>query len=1152
MSGNRVPTLLIGLGGLGSQIVKKTYKQMTDYDKNYVSFLCFDTNVHDLEEIEKEGIPFVQTSTNAIVGNYLKKNTDALEWFPSNSFLLSKPMSDGAGQIRAVSRLASEASEVAGDFSPVKAAIDKINRISGDQIRKNVKVMIVCSICGGTGAGMAIQIPFYIRELLQKEANIGRVLIRGLFVGPDIVEDRQKDGYSKDAVYVNAYACIKELNAFYGAQVKPQNQVLFNIPHYTKEEYDITAPEDERKANPIPYDFTFILERNNAYGQVMDSMDDYLELASDIVKLQLFTPLSGRMYSIEDNKIIGLMAKHGMNRYCGSGLARAVYPYEDIIKYIACRWSSDFIKNFWYKIDESFGGAQGQSRKQRNLDPSVVLLKLKDHYITQFEELTKDPSSTAQFKSLRAECVHVIKNDDDKTTKMIDKADWYVKAVEDYIFACSDSKDILAYSEACKPSESEMRLDSGTDTEMNRVMNAISSYEEAIGSLINNQSIVAADNIVPSELAGRSFLNKEYSLIALIQDLHPLSARYLMYKIRDRFSELLKEYKSKSDGRRFDVISSHDFDESTEEIDDPRQALEKRRPKNSLYHYFPFMGKDFLEIVDEFIVAANEQRREWDSFRQERLAERVYREVLRRIDALITLYEKMFSEIHARLDELDNEARIIENKHNIDEELTTHYVYASSEMKKKAYAKFCRNSFLDEQEQPPEALKALFEKIYKEFENTEKRNQTEKTDSDEVQFVTDMKHVFKDSILKNLNAVVRNAGNSDINIGIIRAMEAEIQEKRPENKKRDEHGNLIKVSIEELRTEIGTILIRSQPFISYDLDGTPETAIYWGVNPYNLPKDINNEEEIDKSYRDELFTMTSQTSSSEVIDDVEFSINELICYQAIYGLEAKNLHKFNRESRAHMCYKTRINEISSSIFVQSYTSYGKSIIHPHLDKRWHQPAYMPALFREDEEKENQVAMEAFLISVTRGICFLAKNDADNERWHFYGGGISPIYEIKISKKPINTDYFAMYTSLGYNSKMVEEIEKYAALGLKQAKESNNYDVLSHPMMKSLIQNRDALSNENSNILNVFDLIYRLYLDSGSDKNLLPSILAVLSNYIYKYCLAIQSDVEIAISNYEKVTNEIYKHSKLSLAAENDQVAKLFSNVCKSENIPSLK
>jgi len=415
-----------------------------------------------------------------------------------------------------------------------------------------------------------------------------------------------------------------------------------------------------------------------------------------------------------------------------------------------------------------------------------------------------------------------------------------------------------------------------------------------------------------------------------------------------------------------------------------------------------------------------------------------------------------------------------------------------------------------------------------------------------------MKYVFNNSILSNLNAMVRETGNSDFNIGILQALKAEIQENRPEKKKRDEKGDLIEVTLDELKTEIGEILQRSKPFLSYDFDKTPEIAVYWGVNPTVLPKDITNEDEIDKSYRDMLFTMTKQTSSSDVIVDSEFSINELICYQAIYGLEAKNLHKFRSDSRAHICYKNRINEISSSIFVQAYTSYGKSIIHPHLDKRWHQPAYMPALFREDEEKENQVTMEAFLLSVSRGICFLAKNDADKERWHFYGGGISPIYEIKISKKPINTDYCALYTSLAYNPKMVEEIVKYAFLSLKQAQESHNYDVLTHPMMKSLIQKRDPLSKGNSNVLNVFDLIQQLYTDSGRDGKLASNMLEVLSNYIYKYCLAIQPSPELAKSNYEKITNEIRANTTLACTGGQGQIDTQFDAACKSANIPCLK
>ena len=62
---------------------------------------------------------------------------------------------------------------------------------------------------------MFIQIPFYVKKIIQKVLAIPNVMVRGMFVGPDIMAPIQPGDLNRQAVYVNAYACLKELNAFY-------------------------------------------------------------------------------------------------------------------------------------------------------------------------------------------------------------------------------------------------------------------------------------------------------------------------------------------------------------------------------------------------------------------------------------------------------------------------------------------------------------------------------------------------------------------------------------------------------------------------------------------------------------------------------------------------------------------------------------------------------------------------------------------------------------------------------------------------------------------------------------------------------------------------------------------------------------------------
>jgi hypothetical protein len=103
------PTLLVGLGGTGSDIVRKVYDHATEAQRANISFVIFDTDVNELKAISDAtpAIHTIQTSAKTTVGEYLNHDTYAKEaWFPVSRVLNGKALTEGAGQVRAISRLA--------------------------------------------------------------------------------------------------------------------------------------------------------------------------------------------------------------------------------------------------------------------------------------------------------------------------------------------------------------------------------------------------------------------------------------------------------------------------------------------------------------------------------------------------------------------------------------------------------------------------------------------------------------------------------------------------------------------------------------------------------------------------------------------------------------------------------------------------------------------------------------------------------------------------------------------------------------------------------------------------------------------------------------------------------------------------------------
>ena len=184
-------TLLVGLGGTGCIVVSRVMKMISNDDPT-IQFIGFDT---DINQEEAEGLPIVQTSSSATVGQLLMSEQDWGEWFPNNRILKARNMKTGAGQIRVLSRLAFSDTLRREQGSPVelKRALDALfshtqdteNERSRRPAQEEVKIMVVSSFAGGTGSGMFIQTSLFLRQYIRKHYHTD-CRIRGLFALPDV------------------------------------------------------------------------------------------------------------------------------------------------------------------------------------------------------------------------------------------------------------------------------------------------------------------------------------------------------------------------------------------------------------------------------------------------------------------------------------------------------------------------------------------------------------------------------------------------------------------------------------------------------------------------------------------------------------------------------------------------------------------------------------------------------------------------------------------------------------------------------------------------------------------------------------------------------------------------------------------------------
>ena len=68
----------------------------------------------------------------------------------------------------------------------------------------------------------------------------------------------------------------------------------------------------------------------------------------------MFSPVTADALSIEDNFILKLIDKGGMNRYAGAGMCRLLYPIKTAQEYVTLSVVRDLVQREWMLIDQEF------------------------------------------------------------------------------------------------------------------------------------------------------------------------------------------------------------------------------------------------------------------------------------------------------------------------------------------------------------------------------------------------------------------------------------------------------------------------------------------------------------------------------------------------------------------------------------------------------------------------------------------------------------------------------------------------------------------------------------------------------------------------------------------------------------------------------
>ena len=333
-----------------------------------------------------------------------------------------------SAQIRPLSRLAFAETISSNRLGVLMDAIQNLNIVSNNADAYNIRIMIVSSLAGGTGSGMFIQTAMFLRDYINN-TYAKNPLIRGLFALPDLFVNTLGSDVQAQSVYANAYGALKELNAIneiclshdpLAEQIKMKIDDLFD------------SERDRLNAGKKPFDFIFFVDNINSRGMVMSSLEEYKELMTTATYMQVYSPMTARGDSREDNSMITIATGNGKPLYGSVGASKIVYPYEDIAYYCGLRATIESIDNTWSFVDNKFKKELANNRRMREKDPTIPQLSRKEYFLSTMEGLVENGHN--QWGFIKAATTYTEKNG-----MTVDRAESFYHEMKNYVLGTLDN-----------------------------------------------------------------------------------------------------------------------------------------------------------------------------------------------------------------------------------------------------------------------------------------------------------------------------------------------------------------------------------------------------------------------------------------------------------------------------------------------------------------------------------------------------------------------------------------------------------------------------------------------------------------------------------------------------------------------------------------
>lgn len=943
------PTLLIGLGGTGCKIIERVSKLVTDEQRSNIAFAVFDTDINDLRGIQERNpfIKTIQTSTKQTVGEYLNKDTHARDtWFPVNAILNGKTLTEGAGQVRSISRLALETVIRAGKMEPLHEAIQSLYKVEEDKVEQALRVIIVSSLAGGTGSGLILPVALYTKNYLATHFRLSANIPRGFFILPEVFYEVITGQTERNNLKANAYATLRELDAFL---MKGDATLPEKFESSVKMQFPKASSNGYEEYNVRPYDFCFLFDAQNAEGGKLNSFDQYLDHAANCIYAQSIGPMNKRSNSSEDNTIRKLAKEHGRNRYAGAGASMLIYPFEDIRKLIALKWTRQCVSKQWMEYDNLYNELCRENNQKREEGLAVKEQTLTAFYANQIESAAK--------------------HDDAFANAIIRSTGRYVNGVrrisnrwEEYVIAVLEKT-------AVDLEDNSTEISSKRDDAREQIMNLGNNWGEYVGAYTAADEYRLMSNAYMEEVAqtiaysmfkgsgsdtasGKEFQLETYLVNNDGSFLHPNAIRYMLIKILDlmkRHKEAIdrdkkdnKDYFDAFEKNTFDDPDSPDVEEGVDDLTERKISVlnkltkrptgEQEEIKRKLRQYFDNIEEYQVQCAQSYVLGRG----------------------IEYIQSIVEAFESFYNSFESKVDELDKNIAEICKKYSSSKGTTVRYVCASPECLKKIYEKkpYKGSAIAIDSK----LAKNIYQSVLAYAMDTDKPNNNRYFNK-----------LFDEGIIGYFeNAVMKDYGG-ELDIDVISAIEKEADYEG----RYEEENNAYDLIQQYTRKVISDTRNLSCPFIESPLGEAREPINACTFHTSLMP------EKGDESPRAQLIRKELMNFGGEPDEDI--SKNTIMFYQSFYGLRANDLSKFAPPEksltydRSSGEYFKAYYELIDGIHPESHRS---REISPHIDRWWHIITKMPDLDEENQKRQEYDIYAAFFWAVVNRYVYLTEEGSD--------------------------------------------------------------------------------------------------------------------------------------------------------------------------------